>query len=287
MSIVYDLSIEDYHNQVARCSHSRFRDFVKYGPRFYFERFVMRTLEKKPTAAMIIGQLFETLLQEGDAIFEAKIFVQTVDGRSCKPQLEAARAAGKTVLKAAEYAAFQAWRASLFDNAEAMALIEPANMQASILGNAFGLPMQSRPDYLNLEGLAATGYAPYTVDLKTCESINDLRGSAGKLFALGYHTQAALCRALLRNEGVVNSQHYILAVEKSGAHRTQLIRIPDRVLDWADGYFAKYAPELAHCIHSNTWPRTEPTIELDLPGWAGNPNAAPTDELTTIEEEEI
>lgn len=288
MPIVYDLSIELYHDQIARCSHSRFKDFVKYGPRYYYERYIARTLQKKPTEAMIHGQLFETLMQEGDAAFEALVFIQTVDGRSCKPQLEAARAAGKIVLKAADLEMFQIMRASLYDNADGMMLAENATHQASILGDAcFGLPMQSRPDYLNLEGLAFTDYCAYTVDLKTCESLNDLRGSASKLFALGYHTQASLCRALLRAEGVLNSRHYLWAAEKGGARRSQLIRIPDRVLDWADAYYTKYAPELAHCIHTNTWPRSEPTVELELPAWAASPNAAmPTDEIPTMNDEE-
>lgn len=286
MSIRFDISIEEYHAQTERCSHSRFRDFVNHGARFYFERYVTRTLAKKGSKAMACGGLFETLWMEGDAAFEELVFVQHIDGRKCKPQLDAAKAAGKLIIKAAEYEAFQVMRASLMDNADAMTLMESANAQATITGNAWGLPMQSRPDYLGLEGVAFTGYCPYTADLKTADSLNGYSGKAQKLYAFGYHTQAALARAMLRANGITNSRHYLVIVEKTGAHRSTVREIPSRVLDFADAYFAKYAPGLVHCFATNTWPRAEPTEEIDLPGWGENTHATPamSDEETDEEE---
>jgi hypothetical protein len=284
MSIQYDISIEDYHASPDHCSHSRFRDFVNHGARFYFETYVMRSLAKKATKAKSHGQLFETKWMEGDEAFDNLVFVQHIDGRKCKPQLDAAKAAGKIIIKIDEYLQFQVMHGSLTDNADAMTLMEPANAQATIRERAFGLPMQSRPDYLNLEGVAFTDYCPYTADLKTCDSLSGYSGRAQKVYAFGYHTQAALARACLRANGIHNSRHYLVLVEKTGACRSAVREIPSRVLDFADAYYAKYAPGLVHCFATNTWPRSEPTEEIDLPGWG---EAAPqTPEMPAEETEE-
>ncbi len=280
MPILYDVGIEDYHSDPHYCSHSRFRDFVKYGPRFYFETHVTRTRAKKGSKAMREGSLFETYWCDEEA-FEQAVFIQRVDGRTIKPQLDAARAAGKEILKLDDYERLAVMRASLLDNADAMALIEPANLQATIRGSAYGLPFQSRPDYLNLEGCALSDYCPYTNDLKTCESLNDYRGKAPKLYYYGYHTQAAAARALLRACGVPSTRHFLTLVEKGGSCRTKVVEIPPAVLDFADAFYAKYAPELAHCYASNTWPRTEPTETIELPDWATDTTPATTDEEET------
>ncbi len=277
MSIAFDVSISEYHSSSTYCSHSRFRDFVEKGARYYYERYVSKTIERNETKAMRIGQIFETLVQDGDAAFEALIFHQREDGRKIKDQLASAKAAGLFPLKGEEYAMLQNMRASLFDCMDGMALIEGADKQPTITGNAYGIAMQSRPDWVCLEGLAYTDYRPYTVDLKTCDNLDGLRGDASKLIALGHHTQAALCRALMRDNGIPDSEHYLFAVEKQGACRSALIRLRPELLDWADQYFMKYAGELAHCIRTNTWPRAEPTCEVGIPRWAQS--GAPTDEL--------
>lgn len=286
MSIRFDVSIEEYHSQTERCSHSRFRDFVNHGARYFFESYVTRTLAKKSSKAMLRGGLFETLWMDGDAALEEQVFVQRIDGRKCKPQLDAAKAAGLKILKLAEYEAFQVMRASLMDNADAMTLMEGSNAQATITGNAWGLPMQSRPDYLNLEGVAFTDYCPFTADLKTADSLAGYSGKAQKLYAFGYHTQAALARAMLRANGITNSRHYLVIVETTGSHRSTVREIPPRVLDFADLYYAKYAPGLVHCFATNTWPRSEPTEEIDLPGWGENTNANPEMPADAAEEAE-
>lgn len=284
MAILTDVSIAEYHAQTTRCSHSRFRDFVTKGPRFFFEKYIAKTIPHAPTEAMIMGDLLETLVQQGDAAFEAKVYHQREDGRKIKPQLDAARGAGLHILKADAYTRLQAMRASLLDCTDGMELVEPADMQATITGDAFGLPMQSRPDWLNLEGLARWNYRPYTVDLKKCADLDGLRGDASKLFFYGYHTQAALARALLRNNGYEESEHFLLAVEEQGAHRSTLIRLRPELLDWADQYFLKYAPALEQCLRTNAWPRVEPTCEVGLPRWVTNTNAS--DEIYEADDQE-
>lgn len=284
MAIIYDLPIAEYHDQIARWSHSRFRDFVRLGARYAFERYITRTIERKETEPMRIGTAFEVLVQQGDAAFESLIYHQREDGRKIKAQLDSAKAAGLLIIKGEAYAQMQGMRASLFDCADGMELIEPADMQVTITGDAFGLPMQSRPDWLNLEGLARTDYRPYTVDLKTCDNLDLLRGDASKLFQLGYHTQASLARALLRDNGYAESEHYLFAVEKQGAHRSALIRLRPELLDWADLYYAKYAPLLADCIRKNAWPRAEPTCEVGVPRWAASNTNAQVDELYETDE---
>lgn len=286
-----DVSIDDYHSQTEYCSHSRFRDFVNKGARFYFEAYHAKTLAKAPTPAMLEGQAFEALVQDGDAAFEARVYLQTEDSK--KKHVQEARAlakkSGKVILKPEDYERMQTMRASLYDNAEAMQLIEPADTQVTIQGEAFGLAMQSRPDWFGRTGIVFSDYYSYTGDLKTCNDLTQMRQD--KLYRLGYHTQAALCRALLRQHGYADTKHYLIAVESTGAYRTQVIELDPVLLDWADLYFVRHAPALEACIRTNAWPRSEPAAKVGLPHWvrpnqseppmpddADNDNADHTDE---------
>ncbi len=290
MTIETHISIDDYHSQTDYCSHSRFRDFVNKGARFFFETYYAKTLVKTPSPAMLEGRAFEALVQEGDAAFEALVWVQTEENSKLKhvqAARAAAKAAGKIILKPDDYARMQTMRASLYDNAEAMQLIEPADAQTTLRGMAFGLPMQSRPDWFGRTGIVLSDYYPYTADLKTCNDLSQLRQD--KLYRLGYHTQAALCRALMRAHGFADTKHYLIAVESTGAHRTQVIELDEVCLDWADLYYHRHAPALEACMRTNTWPRAEPAIKVGLPHWVERPsntNAPMPDEVDAYETDE-
>ena len=144
-----------------------------------------------------------------------------------------------------------------------MALLEHAQSQLSLRARAWDLPMQARPDWVVLDG-----FCPVIVDLKTTKNLDDLTKDHGPaLWKLNYHSQLALARRLLAENGYPEAKCYILAVEKNG-YRSACVEVPDGMLRAGERYFDEHAPKLAECYRTDVWLRAVPGIvKLETPGW--------------------
>ena len=267
--ILKDVDIEAYHADREYTSHSKIRDFAEKGPRFYFERHVQHTIEREETDAFRFGNASECLLQQGGQAFAAKYAVKTLPGNTTagKQWAAAQDAAGKIIISQADYdAMLHMVEALQTDCQKGMDLIEHAEQQVTLRGELHGVKVQARPDWVNLDE-----YATYSVDHKTTKSMRDLLvdlDSCGpSIWKLGYHSQAALVRELLRQNGYPHVSCYLLVAEKVQPYRVECIDI-ENLLDAGDKWLARVLPQLAQCQQTNTCPRSSGGIvKVQKPKW--------------------
>lgn len=284
-TIHWDITDTAYHADREHTSHSRIRDFVNHGEAYYYERYLTGEIARKATNALEYGTAFETLYQRGGDAFAELVMVEPerFDGRTTagKQWAAAAKASGKLVIAHDDYLSMLKMAERARQSPHHL-LMEAAGQQATLRGHAYGLTIQARPDWLNIDGHERTGFRPYTVDLKTTKDMNDLKTREG-VVSLGYHTQSAITRALLRQYLAecgedTETEHYLFVVEKCYPHRNALLRLNPEVLDYGDLYLEKYGRELAACIAADHWPVALPEIiEIGLPRRAqraSNDNAA-------------
>lgn len=273
VEILHGLSDRDYHDDKDHTSHSRIRDFERHGAAYYFERYIAGTIARKVTGPLDYGTAFETLLQRGGDTFAETVMVappghdgRTVQGKAWKA---AADASGKPIIDQQDYRDMLVMSERVRESPY-WPLIEVCTQQATLRGHAYGVRIQARPDWLCLDGHEQTGFRPFTIDLKTSKDLNDLSSREG-VISLGYHTQSAITRRLMRAylEGRgedPETDHYLFVVEKCYPHRNALLRLNPEVLDYGDVYLEKYGQKLAACIASDTWPYALPEIiEIGLP----------------------
>lgn len=277
IELIRGMSADEYHQTLAYCSHSRLREFEKRGERYYYQRFISGEIVRKTTKALDYGTAFETLFQRPD-VFHAQVAVapEGMDGRTNQGKAwnKAQAGAGKLAIDHDEYQAMLQMAESIRENATLVELMNACEMQVCIRGTVWGVPFQTLPDWLSLTGCPATDFRPFTLDLKSTKDLNDLRYPEG-VTGLGYHSQASLGRKLLRaylaqeGDAEADTLHFLAAVEKQPAYRSAALALDPEVLDYGDRYYEKYAPQLAHCLAHDRWPRalTEP-IRIGLPARA-------------------
>jgi hypothetical protein len=280
--LITGISNADYHADHAYTSHSRIRSFERHGERYYYERYVTGEITREPTKALDFGTAFETLFQGGGDAFAQDILVEPRghDGRTTagKQWLASVAASGKPIVSHDDYLSMLKMADSMREHAGVLRLLGECTDQVTMRGDAYGLRIQARPDWLCAHGLPETGFRPFTIDLKTTKDLADLMTREG-IVSLGYHTQAAIMRRLLQShlgqQGEdTDTEHYIFAVEKCYPHRCALLRLTPEVLDYGDIYLEKYGQKLAACIASDYWPRALPdVIDIGLPRRAQNHNA--------------
>jgi hypothetical protein len=271
--ILWGVTDDEYHSDREHTSHSRIRDFANHGEAFYYERHITGEIARRVTGPLEYGSALEILLQQGGDAFNGRVMVEPerFDGRTTggKQWRAAAEASGKIIISHADYLSMlqMVERARLSPH---MPLIEACGMQATLRGRAYALCIQARPDWLCIAGHERTGYRPFSIDLKTTKDLNDLKTREG-VVSLGYHTQSAITRALLRQYLAergedTETEHYLFVVEKCYPHRNALLRLNPEVLDYGDLYLEKYGAQLAACIAADNWPVALPEIvEIGLP----------------------
>lgn len=270
MTIDYDIPLDTYH-QSPQLSTSKLSDYAKRGPRFFAMRHVSRTSSGfESSEAQIFGQRFENLLcdqEELDGRFAIKpegMSFATVDGKAWR-----AAQVGKTIVKAEDVEAMNGMRESFLENESAVALVRAAKLQATIRAPYAGTPgIQSRPDWLLLDGCPLTGYEPATIDLKTTISLAKMVSGRGVL-DYAYHAQGALCRETLRCNGIA-ARSYLIACEKVKPYRCQVIEVTTPWLDCGWQWCERQLGRLAVHYASGDWPRVErELVQLgEPPPWA-------------------
>ena len=75
--ILPDLALEAYHDPSnGMVSHSRFKEFVDHGPRWFYERFISGEKAREEKPAFDFGQAFEELFQRGGEVFSQLVAVR-------------------------------------------------------------------------------------------------------------------------------------------------------------------------------------------------------------------
>ncbi len=273
--ILRGLSIESYHAPAnGLVSHSRFHDFVEHGPRFYEQRYVTGERGREEIEALREGQAIETLFQRGGEAFAQDVAVRPahLQGKGNTAPGKAWNAANEGKYRIDEET-FQTWLAmceALRECEAGVALTQHAEMQVTLRGTAFGLPMQARPDWVVLDHMR-----PVIIDLKTTKAMQDIVREVRPgvyepgyaIVRLGYHNQLALGRRLLAEAGYPGAACYLWVAEKTGLNAA-CIEVPSAMLDEGDRYYEAHAPRLAECLRTGHFPRAAPGIvKLETPRW--------------------
>lgn len=255
MTIHTDISIDEYHRgSHGFYSHSKLRCFSEESPFQFHAVHVAKTWVEPETNDLRFGSAFETLFQEGGDVFAQRVQIIDGDGRNSevKKKRAACVAAGKRWVTNDEYMLMVDMTRSLDKHAKGVAYTRDASQQITLRGELCGLPMQCRPDWLQLDAFLST-----SVDLKTTRDLKRLAEPRGwGLRQYGYHSQAALVRELLRQNGYEHVVLYNWAVDKNPpSHKRALIEIRPDLLDEGLRYLEATARELKHCLETDTWPQ--------------------------------
>jgi hypothetical protein len=266
---------------------SELKDFWKRGPRFYQMKHVLGMYPDETTEALVFGQAFEVFLDVGEGAVRSKWPVRPPakfpDGTP-NPEGNFARKEGKAWLAAHGYERADDVPLTHEDMAT-MAGMAQALREHELADHATrygakqltftcklpcGLGGQSRPDYAFLEGDAFTGFCPATVDLKAIKT-EDFAGMGLKTSCIVnsfYDIQAATARTAMRAQGIDNSRHFIMAVEKGIPHRMDLVELAPSFLDIAEQRMNSLAESIARHHERNDWPRSFPgSRQLVAPRW--------------------
>lgn len=187
-------------------------------------------------------------------------------------------AAPRSVLEGDDARAIAALVETLGSCPLARALIDEAAKQVSILhDNVMGLPgVQSRPDWLCLNGCAASEWQPYALDLKTTLTLGQL-ASGRSILKYGYHRQAAMVRTSLALEGVDVSglRYLLLGAEKTFPFRWRVIEVPKELIDVGERWCERHMLRLADHYATGEWPLVDSEITVaDVPAWFDDSEAA-------------
>ena len=245
------------------------RDSASRGARYFASKHISRkTPEEKSSDAMVFGQVFEDIVQGREFNADGKLVVKPagMEFRSTKDKAwrDEHLAAGRVIISEADLDKAVLMRESLSDNTTALRMIGACRQQATLRTAYDGVPgLQSRPDWFSEEGCVDSGFEPFSLDLKTCATLDMLAGGRAVL-ARGYNAQAALIQA------IYPSRQYLLAVEKRQPYRAQVIRIPPPWVEHGWRWCELQIDRLRRHYASGEWPRVDrEMIDLpDLPAWA-------------------
>lgn len=252
-----DLPIAEYHAS-ERVSTSKLKDFEDRGPRYYYARYVAKTIQPDPdTQAYAVGRAAEDYLRfalTNDPRHLAAYAVRPdeLDGRTKAGKEWLAEHKGKTILGGADEYACRMIAENALANEDLRPLLESAEAQVTFTGKLSGMPAQSRPDFVvDREALS--------LDLKTT---NDLAAmaSGSRVLSYRYHAQAALVCGL----GDVTRAALIVA-EKAAPYRVELHYLDPEFLSIGDTWNREQSEKLAQCAASGRWPLTSTPVRTVSP----------------------
>lgn len=273
MPLIDGIDIEEYHRSKL-LSTSKLSDFAARGPRYFASRHVTGNSRAfDSTDSQVIGQAFEDLVSLKQEEFDAKYVIKP-DGMnfSTKAGKEWREAnSARTIIADDDYEGLQAMREALWENDAAMSLIRASKMQVTIRADYEGTPgIQSRPDFLCLDGGLVTGFQAATVDLKTTLTLGKLT-SGRSITEYRYHCQAALGLETLQRNGI-EARSYLIACEKVQPYRCQVVEITPEWLDAGWRWCERQLSKLVDHYRTGEWPRVEREVIAlpPAPSWVTN-----------------
>jgi hypothetical protein len=281
--ITTDLSIESYLG-AKRVSHHKLRTLANRGARAYYIAHEQKQHSDEDTKAFLAGRAFEDALQrpsEYTARYVAKpegMSFATKDGKAWRAEQEAK---GLSIVEGDDARAIGALIETLDSCHTAKSLMAAATQQVTVLHDRVerwpSVPgLQSRPDWLCLDGSAASEWCPYALDLKTTRTLPEL-SSGRSIVKYGYHRQAAMVRLCLQLEGVDVSgfRYLLLGAEKQFPYRWQVIEVPSALIDVGQRWCEAQLDRLAEHYDTGEWPLVENDVVVaDVPAWLDDSEAA-------------
>lgn len=274
--ITLDLPIEDYLAS-KRVSHHKMRTLESCGPRAYWIRHEQHKHTPEDTKAFLAGRAMEDALQR-PADFQARYIAKpqgmsfaTKEGKAWRTEQQEK---GLEVLDGEDARAIEALLSTLESCPMAKVLMGAASAQATIfhddVRDSWNVPgLQSRPDWLCLDGCAASDWRPYCLDLKTTSKLQQL-ASGRSILGYGYHRQGGAVRMCLKREGVDLShfRYLLLGAEKAFPYRWRVFEVPISLLLEGEAWCGAQLDTLSQHYTDGHWPLvTSEIVMADVPRW--------------------
>lgn len=280
MKIVTDMPLAEYHAS-DRLSTSKLKTFADLGPMAYKARHLTAENKQQPTAAMLLGQAFEDLVQLPADAFRAKwVEAPSIEGKADEALLSEAlaigctndgapwtkrhdaktvhlamlRARGVNALSRGDGVTIERMAESVARNADAQAVIKGAATQVSLIDDwaLEILPgIQARPDWYHEGGS--------TVDLK---STSDFTGYDRAILNLHAHSQAAIIDQIAGR-----AERVIIVCENEWPFRCQVIDLSRDWLDAGQVWVDTQIAGLRVCYERDEWPLCAPRRVSNPPAW--------------------
>lgn len=261
---IYDISNDEYHSSAA-ISRSQLLCFDKSPYHFWFQHLSGLAAPRETTPAMIIGQVFHTLLLEPDLFSKEYIVMPEVDRRTKEGknqwQMFQDIAKGKTMLSVAQYEKALQMVDLVKKHEIVKTLTEESVFEQSIFwtDKESGIQFKARPDIWSEK---------MVVDLKTSRDSGEYSFTRSAL-KYGYYLQAGMLYEACKSVGKPFEMFVSLVVEKEEPFVPLAFIMNDKALQYGIDQFQIYKRKLKECLDENKWP-AYPVKELGVPVYALN-----------------
>lgn len=280
------IPIDVYHNDVDlldafSISSSGLRQVIKR-PLEYWYQSPFNPDRTVPDAKkeLDFGRAAHTWLMEGEVAFKEQFAVcpeiyennkgewkpWNAGSNACKAWLEEQIAAGRTTIKANEFASIQAISDSLASKEPVRLGILNGRVERSIFYRAEDIWLKARPDVIP----ASSGDF---VDLKTAASV-DTDSLSMAIYKHGYHVQAGLMRWIVRE--VLGKDAFasftFVFVEKTAPYDVRIMTLKDTDIDRGEHLAHLAVQRTRECLKANEWPGFDGFGQhisyIEMPAWA-------------------
>lgn len=183
---------------------------------------------------------------------------------------EAARAAGKVILKADEAETVRAMAASLRANAFAAAALSNGESEVTLVwqDQETGVWLRVRPDFLPHPVRKAVAAFRAVPDLKTAAD-GSPKAFARQIANFGYAQSAALYSDGIKAIFGAHPTNWIhVVLEKEPPHVVSLYELPGEDIERGRWLNRKAIRVFADCLSSDAWPGyADEPVQIGLPGW--------------------
>lgn len=258
---VYDTPIEEYHGSNA-ISRSSLIYFQKSPYHYWFNK--QNKSIKKPTEAMIFGNLVHTLCLESDKFYERYAIAPEVDRRKKEGKdiySEFIKNLGnREVITLGQYNEALNLKSSVMRDEMARSLVSGMEVEKSIFftHEPTGFQCKVRPDCWNGQGLV--------VDLKTAKDGSDSAFQRDAVYN-GYFLQAGMIQQALASIGITLDKFVFVVIEKTEPYALGIYIVDDEALADGINLFHTLMEGVAECELKNKW-ESYGVQTLSLPTWA-------------------
>lgn len=221
------------------------------------------------TDALKIGRAIHTAILEAHKFNVEFLCLPDIDRRTTKGREMYAELVSqnpnKTILKPDDFNMALDVAISVRSNAHANYLLEGAMTEVTLdwTHEETGVKCKARVDAYNAE-------LGIVIDVKTTQDASP-SGFPRKLFAYGYHLQAAYYLEALRANGEDAKHFCFIAVEKDPPYCVSLFRLDDKTIQLSKQENDRLLRLYAECKRTDQWPGYTQGIEdISLPDYATN-----------------
>ena len=225
--------------------------------------------ERSDTDALKIGRAIHTAVLEPHKFNDEFLCLPDIDRRTTKGREMYAELVSqnpdKTILKPDDFNMALDVATSIRSNAHANYLLQGAATEVTLdwVHPETGIGCKARVDAYNQE-------LSTLIDIKTTQDASR-SGFPKKLFAYGYHRQAAYYLEAMRKNGEAACHFVFIAVEKEPPYAVGLYRLSDQTIQLSKQENDALLRLYAECKRTDSWPGYTQGIEdISIPDYATN-----------------